>query len=276
MTAKSAGSSPRMFGGVPLPDRSFLHGLTTGYARLLQFVRPYWKLLALAGVILMANSLAGLALPLVVREVVDSALVSGSFQMLTRITLLLLALFVAQAIFSFGQAYLLGWVGERVVANLRQSLYAHLHAMPLRFFSNTRIGELLSRLGSDVTTIQNAVTDTLLSLLSSTIMLIGGVVIIFVMAWRLTLVILAVVPVAVVGMILLGRLVRRLSKQVQDALADASATAEEALSGVRIVKSFAREPYEVGRYGETVERLFRIAVKRVVLPRVQVIGVNRA
>ena len=263
MTAKSAGSSPRMFGGVPLPDRSFLHGLTTGYARLLQFVRPYWKLLALAGVILMANSLAGLALPLVVREVVDSALVSGSFQMLTRITLLLLALFVAQAIFSFGQAYLLGWVGERVVANLRQSLYAHLHAMPLRFFSNTRIGELLSRLGSDVTTIQNAVTDTLLSLLSSTIMLIGGVVIIFVMAWRLTLVILAVVPVAVVGMILLGRLVRRLSKQVQDALADASATAEEALSGVRIVKSFAREPYEVGRYGETVERLFRIAVKRV-------------
>jgi len=263
MTAKSAGSSSRMFGGVPLPDRSFLRGLTTGYARLLQFVRPYWKLLALAGVILMANSLAGLALPLVVRDVVDSALVSGSFQMLTRITLLLLALFVAQAIFSFGQAYLLGWVGERVVANLRQSLYAHLHAMPLRFFSNTRIGELLSRLGSDVTTIQNAVTDTLLSLLSNTIMLIGGVVIIFVMAWRLTLVILAVVPVAVVGMILLGRLVRRLSKQVQDALADASATAEEALSGVRIVKSFAREPYEVGRYGETVERLFRIAVKRV-------------
>ena len=252
-----------MLGSVPLPSRSFLRELTAGYARLLQFVRPYWKLLAVAGVILMANSLAGLVLPLVVRDVVDSALVNGSFQMLDRVTLLLLALFVAQAILSFGQAYLLGWVGERVVANLRQSLYGHLHAMPLRFFSNTRIGELLSRLGNDVTTIQNAVTDTLLSLLSNTIMLIGGIVIIFVMAWQLTLLILAVVPVAVVGMILLGRLVRRLSKQVQDALADASATAEEALSGVRIVKSFAREPYEVGRYGETVERLFRIAVKRV-------------
>jgi ABC-type bacteriocin/lantibiotic exporter with double-glycine peptidase domain len=85
--------------------------------------------------------------------------------------------------------------------------------MPLRFFSNTRIGELLSRLGNDVTTIQNAVTDTLLSLLSNTIMLIGGIVIIFAMAWRLTLVMLAVVPLAVVGMIILGRLVRRLSKQ---------------------------------------------------------------
>ena len=268
MTAKNAGpspsaGSPRIIGDVPLPNRTFLRGLTSGYARLLQFVRPYWKLLALAGVILMLNSLASLALPLVVRLVVDSALVSGNLQLLNRVTLLLLALFAAQAILGFGEVSLVGWVGERVVADLRKSLYSHLHAMPLRFFGSTRIGELLSRLGNDVNTIQNAVTDTLLSLLSNTIMLIGGIVIIFVMAWRLTLVILAVVPVAVVGMILLGRLVRRLSKQVQDALADASAIAEEALSGVRIVKSFAREPYEINRYGDAVERLFRIAVKRV-------------
>ena len=166
-----------------------------------------------------------------------------------------------QAFLGFGQTYLIGWTGERVVANLRHSLYEHLQSMPLRFFANTRIGELLSRLGNDVTTIQNAVTDTLLSLLSNTIMLVGGIIIIFVMAWRLTLVMLAVVPLAVLGMILLGRLVRRLSKEVQDALAETSATAEEALTGVRIVKSFAREPYEVGRYGAAVERLFRISVE---------------
>ncbi len=233
------------------------------YARLLRFVRPYWRRLALAGGILILNSLAGLTLPLVVRNVVDSALVQRSFGLLDRVTLLLLGLFVLQAVLGFGQAYLLGWTGERVVANLRQHLYGHLHAMPLRFFANTRVGELLSRLGNDVTTIQNAVTDTLLSLLSNTIMLAGGVVIIFVMAWRLTVVMLAVVPLAVVGMILLGRLVRRLSRQVQDALADASATAEEALAGIRIVKSFAREPHEVERYGATVEKLFRIAVTRV-------------
>ncbi len=200
---------------------------------------------------------------MVVRFVVDSALVAQSLFLLNRVTMLLLGLFALQAVLGFGQAYLLGWTGERVVANLRTTLYAHLQAMPLRFFANTRIGELLSRLGNDVTTIQNAVTDTLLSLLSNTIMLIGGIVIIFAMAWRLTLVMLAVVPLAVVGMIILGRLVRRLSKQVQDALADTSATAEETLNGIRIVKSFAREPYEVNRYGEGVERLFRISVERV-------------
>ena len=233
------------------------------YGRLLRFVRPYWRRLAVAGVFLVINSLASLALPMVVRVVVDSALVRGSYLLLNRVTLLLLALFALQAVMGFGQTYLLGWTGERVVANLRKELYAHLHTMPLRFFANTRIGELLSRLGNDVTTIQNAVTDTLLSLLSNTIMLIGGLVIIFIMAWRLTLVMLAVVPLAVLGMIFLGRIVRKLSKQVQDALADTTATAEEALNGERIVKSFAREPYEVGRYGAGVERLYTIAMARV-------------
>jgi len=248
---------------IPLPDRAFLRGMFTHYRRLLHFVQPYWRKLALAGIILAVNSLAGLALPLVIRYVVDSALVQASLHMLDRVIALLLALFIVQAVLGFGQSYLLGWVGERVVANLRTTLYQHLQAMPLRFFAGTRTGELLSRLGNDVGAIQNAVTDTLLSLLSNAIMFIGGVVIIFVMAWRLTLVMLAVVPLAVIGMIVLGRLVRRYSREVQDALAEVSATAEEALAGVRIVKSFAREPYEVGRYGDGVERLFRIAIKRV-------------
>jgi subfamily B ATP-binding cassette protein MsbA len=113
------------------------------YGRLLRFVRPYWRRLAVAGVILVINSLAGLALPLVIRVIVDSALVRESYFLLNRVTVLLLALFALQAVLGFGQAYLLGWTGERVVANLRKELYGHLHSMPLRFFSNTRIGELL-------------------------------------------------------------------------------------------------------------------------------------
>ncbi len=248
---------------ISLPDRAFFRGMFTQYRRLLRFVQPYWRLLAVAAVILTLNSLAGLALPWVIRNVVDGVLLQASLQMLNRVIYLLLALFLAQAVLGFGQSYILGWVGERVVANLRKTLYAHLQAMPLSFFASTRTGELLSRLGNDVSAIQNAVTDTLLSLLSNTVMLIGGIVIISVMAWRLTLVMLAVVPLAVIGMIVLGRWVRRYSRQVQDALADVSATAEEALAGVRIVKSFAREPYEVDRYGDGVERLFVIAIKRV-------------
>jgi len=248
--------------GLSLPDRAFFRGMFASYRRLLVFVKPYRHLLVAAGVILTINSLLALALPLAIRGIVDSALVQADLQLLNRVTLLLLGLFVAQAILGFGQSYLIAWVGERVVANLRKTLYAHLHAMPLRFFSSTRVGEMTSRLGNDVTTIQDAVTSTLLSLLSQTITLVGGLVIILVMAWRLTLLMLAIVPVAVLGMVLLGRWVRRISRQAQDALAETSATAEEALAGVRIVKSFAREPYEIGRYGDGVERLFGITIRR--------------
>ncbi len=248
---------------IHLPDRQFFRGMFTDYRRLLVFVKPYWRLLAVAGVLLTINSLLALALPLAVRGIVDAAFTQESLQLLNRVTLFLFALFIAQAVLGFGETYLVSWTGERVTANLRETLYGHLQIMPLSFFAGQRIGELLSRLGNDVTAIQEAVTSTLLSLLSQTIMFVGGIVIIFVMSWRLSLVMLAVVPPAVLCMILLGRLIRRISRQVQDALADVSATAEEALGGVRIVKSFARESYEINRYNQGVERLFGIAIQRV-------------
>ena len=247
---------------IPRPDRAFFRGIFASYRRLLVFVKPYWPRLAAAGVIVTVNSLLGLVLPLVIRGIIDSALVVANQQLLNRVTLLLLAIFVIQAFLGFGQIYLLSWVGERVVANLRKALYGHLQSMPLSFFAGTRIGELISRLGTDVMTIQDAVTTTLLNLVSQTITLVGGLIIIFVMSWRLTLMMLAIVPVAVIGMILLGRWVRKISRQAQDALAETSATAEEALGGIRIVKSFAREPYEINRYGEGVERLFGISIHR--------------
>lgn len=250
-------------GGTPWPNRKFVRGMFTNYRRLLRFVRPYWQRLVLAGIILGINSLVALALPLSIRFVVDAALVQQSLSALNRITLLLVFLFIIQAILGYGQTMLVGWTGERVTADLREKLYAHLHTMPLSFFNNKRTGELLSRLGNDVSTIQEAVTTTLLSLVSETIMFVGGVIIIFVMAPQLSVVMLAVVPLTVLGMILLGRRVRKISRQVQDALAEVSATAEEAISGARIVKSFAREPYEVERYTEGVEQLFGLALDRV-------------
>jgi subfamily B ATP-binding cassette protein MsbA len=252
-----------VFGGISMPNRQFWRDTLASYRRLFVFVRPYWKMLTVAGVILTINSLLSLVLPLAISRIVDATFVQASMQLLNEVTILLLVLFATQAVLSFGQTYLISWVGERVVANLREELYGHLQTMPLRFFTNQRVGDLLSRLGNDVMTIQEAVTSTLLNLLSQLITFIGAIVIILVMSWHLTLTILAIVPLAVILIILLGRMVRQISRQVQDALADVSATAEEALSGIRIVKSFAREPYEMSRYNDSVERLFGISIKRV-------------
>ena len=255
-------AAPQRTGG-SWPDRRFFRGVFTSYRRLLVFVKPYWRLLAVAGAMLVANSLIGLALPWVVQRLVDTALTQADFAALNQALAALLVIAVAQAFMGFGQTWLIGRVGERVVANLRGALYAHLHAMPLRFFAATRVGELTSRLSNDVAMIQEAVTSTILNLVSQTAVLIGGIVIILVMSWQLTLVILAVVPLAILGILVLGRIVRRLSRQVQDNLADLTATAEEALAGVRIVKSFAREPYEVARYSDRVEQLYQTSMARV-------------
>jgi len=263
-TPESAAKTPSdVLLGVALPNRKFVQEMFASYRRLLVYVRPYWRKLAAAGVILTINSLLGLALPLVISRIVDIVFTQANMVLLNQATLLLIAIFTAQAFLGFGETYLIGWVGERVVADLRKALYGHLLSMPLRFFSSIRVGELISRLGNDVMTIQEAATSTLLNLLSQFILFAGGIIIISVMAWRLTLAMLAVVPLAVLGIIVLGRLVRRISTQVQDALADVSGLADESLAGVRIVKSFAREPYESGRYSIGVEGLFGLAVKRV-------------
>ncbi len=262
MTHSAAPSASRHT-QTPWPDRRFFWGLATHYRRLLGFVRPYWRSLVIAGLILILNSLTGLVTPWVVQRLVDTVFAQADFAVLNQTLGLLLLISLAQAGMGFGQTYLIGRVGERVVADLRKRLYEHLHTMPLRFFAATRVGELTSRLGNDVMTIQEAVTSTLLNLVSQALVLIGGIAIILVISWQLTLVMLTVVPLAILGILILGRIVRRLSREVQDHLAELSATAEEALAGVRIVKSFAREPYEVARYGEKVEQLYRVSLARV-------------
>jgi subfamily B ATP-binding cassette protein MsbA len=245
------------------PARAFWSRLWQQYRRLLVYVRPYWFRLGGAGLLLVVDSLLGLALPWVVQRIVDSALNRADLALLNRITAGLLALFIIRAGLEFGQTYLLSWVAERVVANLRRLLYAHLHTMPLAFFNETRVGELVSRLGNDVMTVQDAVTGTLLNLLSQIVTLVGGIIIILWMDWRLTLLMLVTLPLALGGMSFLGQAIHRISKDAQDAMAGLSATAEETLAGVRIVKSFAREPYEVNRYGTAVENLFRLVLQRV-------------
>jgi len=261
--AQSQAATVQQRTSIPLLNRKFFRGMFTSYRRLLVFVKPYWKLLLIAGVILVFSSLIGLAMPWVVQRLVDTAFNQADLTTLNRALVGLLAIAVAQAFMGFGQTYLIGHVGERVVADLRKALYEHLHMMPLRFFAVTRIGELTSRLSNDVTTIQEAVTSTILNLVSQTVTLIGGIIIIMLMSWQLTLVMLAIVPLAILGMVLLGRIIRRLSRQVQDNLAEINATAEEALAGVRVVKSFAREPYEVARYGDRVEDLYQTSMERV-------------
>jgi subfamily B ATP-binding cassette protein MsbA len=232
------------------------------YGRILAYVRPYWRQLALAAISLVIISLLSLAMPWAVQKMVDMVVVSQNFSQLNRIALILAAILGLRSVFGFVQTYLVSWVGERVVANLRREIYEHVLSLSLGFFSGQRVGEIVSRLSNDVQVIQGAVTSNLVNLLQEIVTLVGVIAIVAAMNWRMTILIAVSVPAMVLIMRLMGRRIRKVARLVQDTLAEASAVVEETVGGIRIVKSFAREEYEMGRFGEKVNALFEAAMYR--------------
>lgn len=233
------------------------------YLRLLGYVRPYRGRMILAIIALATGTILGLLMPLVVSLVIDVVFTDANLTLLNRSAVLLSLIFLIQAFFSFVNRYHVAYVGERVVSDLRQQLYRHLVALSLRFFADRRTGEIVSRLTNDVTTLQAAVTDNLVTLLQQLITLVGGVFFLFWLDWRLTTIILIGIPMVTLTMVYLGRKIRKAAGETQDKLAEASAVLDETIAGIRIVKSFARESYEIDRFNAKVEDTFTAALKRV-------------
>jgi subfamily B ATP-binding cassette protein MsbA len=242
-----------------------LHGWRSGlarYRRMLAYVRPYRLHLVLAAICLVTISLLSLAMPWAVKELVDQVVVGQDLARLNRIAIVLAGIFVLRAGFGFAQTYLVAWVGERVVANLRREIYEHLLSLSLGFFAGQRVGEIVSRLSNDVQVIQTAVTSNLVTLLQQMVTFLGVIAIVAIMNWRLMLLMAAAIPGMTLITRLLGRRIRQVARQVQDTLGEASAVVEETVGGIRIVKSFAREEYEMARYGQKVSDLFEAAMRR--------------
>lgn len=232
--------------------------------RLLSYARPYRVRLGIALLSLLIAGALGLAFPQLVRLLIDAAFIERDSHKLNRLALLLVAVFASQAAFSFLRTYLLSYSGERIVADVRTQLYNHLTGLPVSFFANRRVGELTSRLASDVSVVQTVTTGSITELLRLSLMLVGGVTIIFITNTRLSLLMLAIVPAVVVSAHVYGRYVRRLSTKVQDRLAEANSVLEETLSAIRIVQSFVREEYERARYRDRIQDSLRLAVRRAV------------
>lgn len=229
--------------------------------RLLALAVPELGLLSVATVALLVSSSIQLAYPQAVSWMVD-AVVDGGAADLDGLALLLVALFLVQGIFAMLRAWLFTVAGERIVARLREHLYGAILRQDIAFFDAARTGELTNRLASDTTVLQNTVTVNVSMGLRFSIMALGGVGMMLYTSPALTGVAMLVVPVVAIGAAIYGRIVRRLSMKVQDALADATEVAEETLSGVRTVRAFAREDLALSRYAAAVQRSFRLAARR--------------
>ncbi len=245
------------------PDQPPAPAAPLDWRRLAALIAPYWRTLLLALLLLAITSLIGLALPLAIRWLVDSVFVERDAERLNTVALGLLGLFIAQSLLSVGHAYLLGRTGQQLVADLRLRIYTHLQRMPLRFFNTRRTGEIVSRVSSDATVVQEVLTETPIAFLRQLITLVGGLTLMLLMNWRLTLLVLALVPPVVLTGALFGRRLQGISTAVQDRLADATVTLEEMLSGIRVVKSFVREDYERARFERELRSAYQTAVRRI-------------
>ncbi len=234
------------------------------WRRLFGYLKPYWRRMLLAILALLLSSGFGLAFPLVIVRLLDSVTQAHDFGPLNTLAAILLGIFMLQATFGFLQSYLLAYIGERIVYDLRTSLYAHLQALSLDFYARRRVGDLVSRLSSDVTQMRTMLTSNITSLLSQVLTLIGSIAILLTLNTQFTLFILALAPVLILIAFAFGGRIRRGSTKIQDQLADSTVVAEEGLQGIRIVKSFGREEYETQRYRTAMTRTFQAALQMAV------------
>lgn len=229
--------------------------------RLFRYVKPYWAEFALGLAFLLISSLAGLAFPRLLGDLVDPKSVGELLHGFNKAGLMLVAVLVAQAIFSFFRTILFVNVSEKTLAALRQHVYSHMIKLPMRFFLERRVGELSSRISSDISLLQDTFTTTLAEFIRQMIIIVGGVIILLVTSWQLTAFMLAILPIMMVAAVFFGKFIRRFSKQVQTQVAAANTVVEETLQGILNVKAFANEQFEIARYRQRTNEAARIGMK---------------
>ena len=230
--------------------------------RLLALAVPEWRRLAAATVFLIIGGAASLAWPQVVRVLIDAA-VAGGAETLNRAVLVMAAIFAVQGVAVALRYYLFSVAGERIVTRIREAVFGAIVDQEIGFFDLRKTGELTSRLTSDATVVQNTVSVNLSMGLRSLVLLVGGLALLAASSPRLTLLMLALVPPVAVGAVVVGRRMSKLAREAQDALARANEAAEEAIAGIRTVRSFSRESAETERYSDRVWESFEVSRRRI-------------
>ncbi|WP_295403709.1 ABC transporter transmembrane domain-containing protein [uncultured Thiocystis sp.] len=230
--------------------------------RLMRFTRPYVRHLAAAVVALLIAAGSVLAFGQVIRVVVDSGLGTGSAEALNRSLLLFLGVVVLTAGSVMARSYLLNWIGERVVADIRKAVFDRVLELDVGFFEITRAGEVISRLTSDTALLQVVVGSTLAMALRTSLLMLGGLTMLAITSPWLTGLVLIGLPLVIGPAWFLGRRVRKLSRSSQDRIADVGAYVDEVIHGIRTVQAFCHEPLDRRHYGDQVESAFKVALSR--------------
>lgn len=231
---------------------------------LLKYIRPYrWKFFV-GLLFIVLSSLSTMAFPYLLKKLIDSAqqvIAGNTADSNTPVVMALLGVLFLQMIFSFMRIYLFTQVGEYALADMRKDIFQRMIMMPMDFFARRRVGELSSRLTADLSQIQDAVTVLLAEVLRGVLTLVIGLGLILYLSKKLTLLMLAVVPVIVVIGVVFGKRIRKLSRSTQDQLADSNTIVQESLQGISNVKAFSNEWFEIGRYSKSLAQVVNMSIK---------------
>ncbi|MCR5757070.1 MAG: lipid A export permease/ATP-binding protein MsbA [Selenomonas sp.] len=235
------------------------------YKRLLQYIRPYLKQLGLAIVCIVVAAACNLYLPWIIKDMVDKVLADKDMMMLYVICVSIVIVFLIRGIFYYGQSYLVSYIGQKVVIDVREVMFRKFQRMPMAYFDKHQTGETMSYITNDVAAIQSALVDQLIEMVTEGSILIGSIVMMVYLDWKLSLLTLVVIPLVGQAMKIFGRKLKRNGTVIQERAADITSLLQESISSIRVVKSFVREDYEISRFINQNILNFQAAMKNVQL-----------
>ncbi|KNX78802.1 ABC transporter ATP-binding protein [Pseudomonas sp. 250J] len=228
-----------------------------------RFVRPYRRQALLALLALVVTAAITLSMGQGIRLLVDQGFMTGSAHQLNQTIGLFLLLVLALAVGTFARFYLVSWIGERCVADIRRAVFDHLIGLHPGFFEDNRSSEIQSRLTADTTLLQSVIGSSLSMFLRNALMVLGGVILLFVTNPKLTSIVVLALPLVLAPILLFGRRVRSLSRQSQDRVADVGSYVAEALGQIKTVQAYNHQGHDQARFAETVEAAFGVARRRI-------------
>lgn len=247
-------------------------------ARVLAYARPYWAGIVALLVMIILQSLLELIPPLLYRELIDNVLPNGNVSRLNLLALAMIAIPILTGLFGVVERFFSARVGEGIIFDLRQQMYDHLQRMSMRFFTNTRSGEIISRFTNDVVGAQNAITGTIPNIITNIVTLVTTLAVMISIDWRLTLLSVVVLPLFILPAKRVGRVLRDIRRQAMEYNADLSSKVNETLSinGSLLVKIFGRQDLETRRFRETNVQVRDIGVRRALVGRWFFLGLGIA
>lgn len=234
-----------------------------GYKRLLSYLKPYKKLLMLSVFFMILVSLSNLVVPWIIKDVIDRVLENKDLGMLYIIIVVILVTFFIRALTTFGHRYLMGYIGQAVIMDIRNALYHHLQRLSIAYYDRRRTGDIMSNLTNDISALQTAIVTDFITLVQESAIFIGSFGSMIYLQWKLTVLCLIIVPLVSWVIKFFGKKLHNSGKDVQETLADVTSMLQETIQGVRIVRSFNRGAYEEKRFQKINKLSFTAAVRAI-------------